>query len=137
MYHKPVLLTESVDALVSNPDGVYVDVTFGGGGHSREILSRLSEKGRLFSFDQDSDALNNAIEDSRFTLINQNFRFLENSLLMYGVAHLDSLRRCHSFYHNLRSRSAYYLTIFHDFIDEKRFYHFTIIGYSIIKSSKL
>ena len=91
MYHKPVLLTESVDALVSNPDGVYVDVTFGGGGHSREILSRLSEKGRLFSFDQDSDALNNAIEDLRFTLINQNFRFLENSLLMYGVNQVDGI----------------------------------------------
>ena len=91
MYHKPVLLAESVDALVNNPDGVYVDVTFGGGGHSREILSRLSEKGRLFSFDQDSDALNNAIEDSRFTLINQNFRFLENSLLMYGVNQVDGI----------------------------------------------
>ena len=91
MYHKPVLLTESVDVLVSNPDGVYVDVTFGGGGHSREILSRLSEKGRLFSFDQDFDALNNAIEDPRFTLINQNFRFLENSLLMYGVAQVDGV----------------------------------------------
>lgn len=91
MYHKPVLLEESVDALVNNPDGVYVDVTFGGGGHSREILSRLSEKGRLFSFDQDSDALNNAIEDSRFTLINQNFRFLENSLLMYGVTQVDGV----------------------------------------------
>ena len=91
MYHKPVLLTESVDALVSNPDSVYVDVTFGGGGHSREILSRLSEKGRLFSFDQDSDALNNAIEDPRFTLINQNFRFLENSLLMYGVVQVDGV----------------------------------------------
>ena len=81
MYHKPVLLA----------DGVYVDVTFGGGGHSREILSRLSEKGRLFSFDQDSDALNNAIEDSRFTLINQNFRFLENSLLMYGGNQVDGI----------------------------------------------
>ena len=91
MYHKPVLLKESVDALVNNPDGVYVDVTFGGGGHSREILSRLSEKGRLFSFDQDSDALNNTIEDSRFTLINQNFRFLENSLLMYGVTQVDGV----------------------------------------------
>ena len=91
MYHKPVLLAESVGALVNNPDGVYVDVTFGGGGHSREILSRLSEKGRLFSFDQDSDALNNAIEDSRFILINQNFRFLENSLLMYGVAQVDGV----------------------------------------------
>ena len=91
MYHKPVLLKESVDALVNNPDGVYVDVTFGGGGHSREILSRLSEKGRLFSFDQDSDALNNAIEDPRFTLINQNFRFLENSLLIYGVVQVDGV----------------------------------------------
>ena len=91
MYHKPVLLAESVDALVNNPDGVYVDVTFGSGGHSREILSRLSEKGRLFSFDQDSDALNNAIEDPRFTLINQNFRFLENSLLMYGVTQVDGV----------------------------------------------
>lgn len=91
MYHKPVLLKESVDALVNNPDGVYVDVTFGGGGHSHEILSRLSEKGRLFSFDQDSDALNNAIEDPRFTLINQNFRFLENSLLMYGVTQVDGV----------------------------------------------
>ena len=91
MYHKPVLLAASVDALVNHPDGVYVDVTFGGGGHSREILSRLSEKGRLFSFDQDSDALNNAIEDPRFTLINQNFRFLENSLLMYGVTQVDGV----------------------------------------------
>lgn len=91
MYHKPVLLKESIDALVVNPDGVYVDCTFGGGGHSREILSRLSEKGRLFSFDQDLDALNNAIDDPRFTLINQNFRFLENSLLMYGVAEIDGV----------------------------------------------
>lgn len=91
MYHKPVLLKESIDALVVNPDGVYVDCTFGGGGHSREILSRLSEKGRLYSFDQDLDALNNAIDDPRFTLINQNFRFLENSLLMYGVAEIDGV----------------------------------------------
>jgi 16S rRNA (cytosine1402-N4)-methyltransferase len=91
MYHKPVLLKESIDALVQNPDGVYVDCTFGGGGHSREILSRLSEKGRLYSFDQDLDALNNAIDDPRFTLINQNFRFLENSLLMYGIAEVDGI----------------------------------------------
>ena len=90
-YHRPVLLKESVDALVRNPDGVYVDVTFGGGGHSREILSRLSEKGRLYSFDQDLDALNNTIDDSRFTLINQNFRFLENSLLMYGITKVDGI----------------------------------------------
>ena len=91
MYHKPVLLKESIDALLVNPDGVYVDVTFGGGGHSREILSRLSEKGRLYSFDQDLDALGNTIDDPRFTLINQNFRFLENSLLMYGVAQVDGV----------------------------------------------
>ena len=90
-YHRPVLLKESVDALVHNPNGVYVEVTFGGGGHSREILSRLSEKGRLYSFDQDLDALNNAIDDSRFTLINQNFRFLENSLLMYGITKVDGI----------------------------------------------
>ena len=91
MYHKPVLLKESIDALLVNPDGVYVDVTFGGGGHSREILSRLSEKGRLYSFDQDMDALGNTIDDPRFTLINQNFRFLENSLLMYGVTQVDGV----------------------------------------------
>lgn len=90
-YHRPVLLKESVDALVYNPNGVYVDVTFGGGGHSREILSRLSEKGRLYSFDQDLDALNNTIDDSRFTLINQNFRFLENFLLMYGITKVDGI----------------------------------------------
>lgn len=91
MYHNPVLLKQSVDALVVNPDGIYVDVTFGGGGHSREILSRLSEKGRLYSFDQDTDALQNSIDDERFTLINQNFRFLENSLLMYGVTQVDGV----------------------------------------------
>ena len=63
MYHNPVLLKESIDALITNPDGVYVDVTFGGGGHSREILKRLSNKGKLYSFDQDLDALNNSIDD--------------------------------------------------------------------------
>ena len=86
-----MLLQKSVDDLVINPDGVYVDCTFGGGGHSREILSRLSSKGKLFSFDQDLDALNNAIDDPRFTLINQNFRFLENSLMMYGVDKVDGI----------------------------------------------
>lgn len=91
MYHNPVLLKQSVDDLVTNPDGTYVDCTFGGGGHSREILSRLSEKGRLFSFDQDLDALKNTIDDPRFTLINQNFRFLENSLLMHGVSQVDGI----------------------------------------------
>lgn len=91
MYHNPVLLKQSVDDLVTNPDGIYVDCTFGGGGHSREILSRLSEKGKLFSFDQDLDALKNTIDDPRFTLVNQNFRFLENSMLMYGVSQVDGV----------------------------------------------
>lgn len=90
-YHIPVLLRQSVDNLVINPDGVYVDCTFGGGGHSREILSRLSANGRLFSFDQDLDALNNRIDDPRFTLINQNFRFLKNSLRMFGVEKVDGI----------------------------------------------
>lgn len=91
MYHNPVLLKKSVEDLVTNPDGIYVDVTFGGGGHSREILKNLSDKGRLYSFDQDLDALNNTIADERFTLINQNFRFLENSLQMYGVQQVDGI----------------------------------------------
>lgn len=91
MYHNPVLLKQSVDDLVTNQDGIYVDCTFGGGGHSREILERLSEQGKLFSFDQDLDALENTIDDPRFTLINQNFRFLENSLLMYGVSGVDGI----------------------------------------------
>ncbi|AZI21311.1 16S rRNA (cytosine(1402)-N(4))-methyltransferase RsmH [Chryseobacterium taklimakanense] len=91
MYHNPVLLQQSVDDLVTNSDGIYVDCTFGGGGHSREILSRLSEKGKLYSFDQDLDALKNNIDDERFTLINQNFRFLENSLLMYGISEVDGI----------------------------------------------
>lgn len=91
MYHNPVLLKQSVDDLVTNPDGTYVDCTFGGGGHSKEILSRLSDKGRLFGFDQDLDALKNNIDDPRFTLVNQNFRFLENSLLAYGVSQVDGV----------------------------------------------
>ena len=91
MYHNPVLLKQSVDGLVTNPGGIYVDCTFGGGGHSKEILSRLSEKGKLYAFDQDLDALKNTIDDPRFTLINQNFRFLENSLLAYGVTGVDGI----------------------------------------------
>lgn len=90
-YHVPVLLHQSVDDLVVNPEGIYVDCTFGGGGHSREILKRLSEKGRLFAFDQDVDALENTIEDARFTLVNQNFRHLENALMMYGVSQVDGV----------------------------------------------
>ena len=91
MYHNPVLLKQSVDDLVTRPDGIYVDCTFGGGGHSSEILQRLSPRGRLFGFDQDLDALKNNIEDERFTLVNQNFRFLENSLLLYGISQVDGV----------------------------------------------
>lgn len=91
IYHNPVLLKQSVDDLVTNQDGIYVDCTFGGGGHSREILDRLSENGKLYAFDQDLDALKNTIDDLKFTLINQNFRFLENSLLAYGVSKVDGV----------------------------------------------
>lgn len=90
-YHNPVLLFESVDGLEINPDGTYVDVTFGGGGHSREILSRLGENGRLFAFDQDADALENAIDDPRFTLINENFRYIKRFLRFYGVKEVDGI----------------------------------------------
>lgn len=79
-YHNPVLLDESVSELIQNPNGIYVDCTFGGGGHSREILSRLGENGRLISFDQDEDARQNRITDSRFELVMQNFRYLKNTL---------------------------------------------------------
>ena len=84
-YHNPVLLHESVDALVLNPGGIYADATFGGGGHSREIMSRLDGNGRLVSFDRDEDALANAIDDPRFTLVHNNFRFIHN----YSLLHTD------------------------------------------------
>lgn len=90
-YHSPVLLKESVDALNIKPDGVYVDVTFGGGGHSREILSRLGEGGRLFAFDQDPDAQQNKIDDERFVLIAENFRFISRFLRFYGVKKVDGV----------------------------------------------
>jgi 16S rRNA (cytosine1402-N4)-methyltransferase len=90
-YHNPVLLKETVDGLNIKPDGVYVDVTFGGGGHSREILDRLGENGKLFAFDQDADALANAFDDSRFTLINENFSFLKRFLRFYGVKAVDGI----------------------------------------------
>lgn len=90
-YHNPVLLKQSVDGLNVRPDGVYVDVTFGGGGHSREILSRLGENGKLFAFDQDEDALANTIDDERFTLINENFRFLKRFLRFHGVRQVDGI----------------------------------------------
>ena len=90
-YHKPVLLSESVAGLNIQPDGIYVDVTFGGGGHSRAILSQLGEQGRLIAFDQDIDALENAIDDPRFTLINENFRFLKRFLRFYGINEVDGI----------------------------------------------
>jgi 16S rRNA (cytosine1402-N4)-methyltransferase len=90
-YHSPVLLKESIDALAIKEDGVYVDVTFGGGGHSREILSRLGENGRLFGFDQDPDALENVIDDTRFTLIPENFRYISRFLRFNGVKKVDGV----------------------------------------------
>jgi len=90
-YHNPVLLHASVDGLNVKPDGVYVDVTFGGGGHSREILSRLGPNGKLFAFDQDEDALANAIEDNRFVLINENFRYIKRFLRFHGIKSVDGI----------------------------------------------
>ncbi|HAT81015.1 MAG TPA: 16S rRNA (cytosine(1402)-N(4))-methyltransferase, partial [Flavobacterium sp.] len=90
-YHNPVLLHPSVDGLNIKPDGVYVDVTFGGGGHSKEILSRLGPNGKLFAFDQDEDALANTLKDERFTLINENFRFIKRFLRFYGVKSVDGI----------------------------------------------
>lgn len=90
-YHNPVLLKETVDGLNIKPDGVYVDVTFGGGGHSREILKRLNDKGMLYAFDQDEDALNNAIDDERFVLIHENFRYIKRFLRFHGVKSVDGI----------------------------------------------
>lgn len=90
-YHDPVLLRESVDMLNVRPDGVYVDVTFGGGGHSREILSRLGKKGRLVSFDQDAEALANALEDKRLVLVHNNFRFLRGCVRAAGFEKVDGI----------------------------------------------
>ena len=90
-YHVPVLLKESVDGLNIQPDGIYVDVTFGGGGHSKEILSRLGKKGHLYSFDQDADAEKNIVNDDRFTFVRSNFRYIENWMQYYGVEHIDGL----------------------------------------------
>ena len=90
-YHVPVLLRESIDGLDIKPDGVYVDVTFGGGGHSREILQRLGRKGHLYSFDQDEDAEGNIPSDDRFTFVRSNFRYLHNWMRYYGVEQIDGL----------------------------------------------
>ena len=90
-YHKPVLLQACVDGLDIRPEGTYVDVTFGGGGHSRAILEKLGPEGRLFAFDQDPEAVANQPDDPRFTLIRQNFRYLRNSLRMYGVEKVNGI----------------------------------------------
>ena len=90
-YHNPVLLKETVNGLDIKKDGVYVDVTFGGGGHSREILASLGPNGRLIAFDQDKDALLNVIDDSRFLLINENFRFIKRFLRFHGVKSVDGI----------------------------------------------
>lgn len=90
-YHNPVLLKETVDGLNIIENGTYVDVTFGGGGHSKEILKRLGKEGRLIAFDQDQDALLNRIDDSRFTLINENFRYVKRFLKFHGVMSIDGI----------------------------------------------
>lgn len=90
-YHDPVLLQPSVTALITDPKGVYVDATFGGGGHSQEILNQLAPEGRLFAFDQDQDAHKNALEDDRFTLIEANFKDLKRYLKLYGVVAVDGV----------------------------------------------
>ena len=90
-YHVPVLLKESVDGLDIPPDGIYVDVTFGGGGHSKEILSRLGKKGHLYSFDQDADAEKNMVDDDRFTFVRSNFRYISQWMRYYEVEKIDGL----------------------------------------------
>ena len=90
-YHNPVLLEESVDALDIMPGGVYVDATFGGGGHSREMLRRMDSTARLYSFDQDADAERNIVDDDRFTFVRSNFRYLENWMRYYGIEHIDGI----------------------------------------------
>ena len=90
-YHNPVLLKETVDGLNINPNGIYVDVTFGGGGHSKEILSRLGSNGKLFGFDQDEDAWENALPDERFTLIQENFRYIKRFLRFHGIKQVDGI----------------------------------------------
>ena len=90
MYHKSVLLEESVKGLNINPDGLYVDVTFGGGGHSRRIMECL-DKGHLYAFDQDADAARNVIDDSRFTFIPQNFKYMKNFLQLYAGGKVDGI----------------------------------------------
>ena len=91
VYHIPALLEECIDGLAVRPDGTYVDVTFGGGGHSRAILEHLGEGGRLYSLDQDEDARRNSLDDSRFTFVHSNFRYLKNFMRYYGVEQVDGI----------------------------------------------
>ena len=102
MYHEPVLLSESVEGLSINPNGIYIDVTFGGGGHSREILKNIST-GKLYAFDQDTDANNNILENNSFKLLNTNFRNIKNFLRLEGVNKIDEKKHLspptiHQFY---------------------------------------
>jgi 16S rRNA (cytosine1402-N4)-methyltransferase len=90
-YHIPALLSETIEGLNIKPDGIYVDVTFGGGGHSREILNQLGSNGRLLGFDQDLDALKNTIDDKRFTFVRSNFRYLKNFLKYHGIEKVDGI----------------------------------------------
>ena len=90
-YHIPALLNESIDGLDIKPDGIYVDVTFGGGGHSKEILSRLGENGKLYGFDQDEEAYENVLHDDRFVFVRSNFRYLSNFLQYYQVEKVDGI----------------------------------------------
>lgn len=91
IYHTPALLAETIDGLNINPDGIYVDVTFGGGGHSREILAQLGPKGRLLGFDQDLDAVKNSLDDTRFTFVRSNFRYLKNFLKYHAIEKVDGI----------------------------------------------
>ena len=90
-YHIPVLLNETIDGLNIRPDGIYVDLTFGGGGHSQAILNQLGEKGRLYSFDQDLDAMKGSFEDNRFQFVRSNFRFISNWMMYYGIEQVDGI----------------------------------------------
>lgn len=91
IYHIPALLNETIEGLNITPNGIYVDVTFGGGGHSREIIKHLGENGKLFGFDQDMDAFENKINDNRFTFVHSNFRYLQNFLRFHGVEQVDGI----------------------------------------------
>jgi len=91
MYHQPALLHECIEGLCINPSGIYADLTFGGGGHSREILSKLNTGGRLIAFDQDEDSIENTLDDERFTLVNENFRYLKNFLRLHKALPLDGI----------------------------------------------